>query len=199
MAKAKPKRPPQRAKPSPPPKKPILKWIAYGIVGAALLALVVFLAIPPEEVPDGIPEGTRAVPIDDALHVEGPIDYGVAVPAGGQHNPIPLNCDIYEVEVPQEHTVHSLEHGAVWITYRPDIGQDAIDTLARVARTRSKSILSPVAAQSPPIMMTAWGWQLELTDPDDIRIRQFFNAFESAATAPEPGAACVGGVAPHGN
>ncbi len=148
--------------------------------------------------PDGIPDGTQAIPIESSLHVDGPIEYGVAVPAGGEHNPIPLNCDIYDFEIPQENTVHSLEHGAVWITYQPGIGQDAIDTLAGVARTRSKSILSPVAAQTSPIMVTAWGWQLELTDPDDIRIRQFFNAFESAATAPEPGAACVGGVAPHG-
>ena len=91
---------------------------------------------------------------------------------------------------------HSLEHGAVWITYQPGIGGGAIDTLAGIARTRSKVILSPVSVQSSPIMATAWGWRLELTDPGDIRLRQFVNAFEGAATAPEPGAACVGGIAP---
>jgi hypothetical protein len=196
MAKAKPRRP--APKPTPPPKKPIGKWLLYGVVGIAVVSLVVFLSIPPEEIPDGIPEGTQAVTLDDPTHVEGPIDYGVAVPAGGPHNSIPLDCGIYEVEVPQENTVHSLEHGAVWITYQPEIGSDAIGTLTSVARTRNKAILSPVAAQTSPIMATAWGWQLELTDPDDIRLRQFILAFESASTAPEPGAACVGGVAPHG-
>lgn len=196
MAKAKPKRPPQRTA-APPPSRPIGKWIGYGVAGVAVVALVTYLSIPPEKVPEGIPEGTQAVTIDDALHVDGPVDYGVAVPAGGQHNPIPLDCGIYDFEVPQENAVHSLEHGAVWITYRPDIGDAAVKTLEGVARTRSKAILSPVAAQSAPIMATAWGWQLELTDPGDVRLRQFFNAFESAATAPEPNAACVGGVAPH--
>lgn len=197
MAKAKPKRP-QRAAPPAAARKPIGKYALYGVIGVLLLALVVFLAIPPEEVPEGIPEGAQAIPLDDPVHVDGPIEYESAVPAGGPHNPIPLDCDIYEFEVPQENAVHSLEHGAVWITYRPDIGDDAIDALEGVANTRRKAIVSPVSAQSAPIMATAWGWQLELDDPDDIRIRQFFNAFESASSAPEPGALCVGGVAPHG-
>jgi hypothetical protein len=167
-------------------------------VGAAVLALIVFLSIPPEKVPDGIPDGTQAISLADPTHIEGPIDYEVAVPAGGPHNPIPLDCGIYDVEVPQENAVHSLEHGAVWITYRPDVGNAAIDTLAGVARSRSKAILSPIADQTSPIMATAWGWQLELAEADDIRLRQFIIAFESAASAPEPGASCVGGVAPHG-
>ena len=196
MAKSKPRRP--RSTPAPPTRKPIGKTIAYGLVGAGLVALVVFLSIPPEKIPEGIPEGTQAVAIDDPRHIEGPIDYAQAVPAGGPHNPVPLDCGIYDFEVPQENAVHSLEHGAIWITYRPEIGDDAISSLESVARTRRKSILSPVPDQEPPILATAWGWQLELSDPDDVRLRQFILAFESASTAPEPGAACVGGVAPHG-
>ena len=198
MAKAKARRTLPRAAPPPEPKRPIGKWLLYGVIGALLLAFVVFLAIPPEVVPDGIPEGTEAVTVSDATHIEGPIDYGDVVPAGGPHNQIPLNCEIYTNEIPTENAVHSLEHGAVWITYQPSIGGGAIDTLAGIARTRSKVILSPVSAQSSPIMATAWGWRLELTDPGDIRLRQFVNAFEGAATAPEPGATCVGGIAPHG-
>ena len=194
MAKATPRRPITKAAPAPPPKKPIGKWILYGIIGAAVLALVIYLSIPPEKVPDGIPEGTQSIAVGELNHVDGPIDYGVAVPAGGSHNPIWLNCGIYDVEVPAENAVHALEHGAVWITYRPDVGQGAIDTLAGVARTRSKAILSPVPDQASPIMATAWGWQLELTNADDIRLRQFILSFEGASSVPEPGARCVGGV-----
>ncbi len=198
MAKAKAKRTMPRATPPLAPKKPIGKWLLRGVIGALLIAFVVFLAIPPEKLPDGIPEGTEAVGVDDPLHVEGPIEYADVVPAGGRHNPIPLNCGIYTFEIPAENTVHSLEHGAVWITYQPGIGGDAIDALAGIARTRSKVILSPVSAQSSPIMATAWGWRLELSDPGDIRLRQFVNTFEGAATAPEPGAPCVGGITPQG-
>ncbi len=168
------------------------------MVGILVVALVAVMFNTPEEVPEGIPEGTEAVTLDAPNHVEGPIDYDRAVPAGGPHNAIPLDCGVYDFEIPQENAVHSLEHAAVWITYRPEIGSDAIGTLESVARTRTKTILSPVSDQPAPIMATAWGWQLQLDDPDDVRLRQFVQTLEGAGNAPEPGAACVGGVRPHG-
>src|SRR5215217_3837704 len=56
-----------------------------------------------------------------AAHVQGPIEYPQVPPVGGPHNPIWVNCGVYEQPVPSEMAVHSLEHGAVWITYRLDL------------------------------------------------------------------------------
>ena len=193
-AKARTRRPPPKG--APPPKKPFGKWITYGIVGAGVVGLVALMLDAPEEIPEEIPDGTESVAIVERNHVAGTVDYDRAVPAGGNHNEVPLTCGIYESPVVAENAVHSLEHGAVWITYRPDIGGGAIDTLTGVARARSKTILSPVADQPSPIMATAWGWQLELQDADDIRLRQFVQRFEGAPTVPEPGAPCIG-VAAH--
>jgi hypothetical protein len=190
MAKAKRKRPAPRPQPAAAPKKPIAKWIAYAAVGAAVIGLIWIIARPPEDIPETLPPGIEEVAVGDPSHVEGPIPYDREVPAGGQHNPVPVACTIYDQPLPAENVVHSLEHGAVWITYQ---NEDAVSlgSLERLARSRSKIILSPVPAQTSPIMATAWGWQLELQDAGDIRLPQFIQAVQGDfSKAPESGAAC---------
>ena len=54
-------------------------------------------------------------------HVAGPVTYAVTPPIGGPHNAIWMNAGVYTAPVPTERAVHNLEHGAVWITYRPDL------------------------------------------------------------------------------
>ena len=190
MAKLKRKRSPAKPPLAAAPKKPVGKWIGYGVGGAVLIGLVVILANPPDEIPEALPEGTEQVPVGEPLHVEGPIGYDRAVPAGGEHNPNPLSCIIYDQPIPTENAVHSLEHGAVWITYQ---SEDVVNlgALERLVRSRSKVILSPVPAQEPPIMATAWGWQLELQDAGDIKLPQFIQAVQGEhSQAPESGARC---------
>jgi hypothetical protein len=142
----------------------------------------------------GIPEGTREVQVTSALHVQGQIYNPDEVPAGGDMSSAWLNCGFYSQPVPAENTMHSLEHGAVWITYRPDIPQEDIDTIRGLARPLEKTVASPVPGQVSPIMATAWGFQIELQNADDPRLAQFVNEFAGSLTAPEPGGACSGGV-----
>src|SRR5215208_5439695 len=52
-------------------------------------------------------------------HVRGRINYPQNPPVGGPHNPVWQKCGFYSKPVRNEHAVHSMEHGAVWITYRP--------------------------------------------------------------------------------
>ena len=157
-----------------------------------VVGIVAIMFNAPEEVPEGIPDGVETVAIDDRSHVEGAVAYDRNPPAGGPHNATPLTCGIYEQPVPVENVVHSLEHGAIWITYLPDIGDSAIGDLESASRLRSKTIVSPNPGQTSPVIATAWGWQLALDDASDLRLRQFIQQFESADSAPEPGASCIG-------
>jgi hypothetical protein len=54
-------------------------------------------------------------------HVPGPVKYAVLPPVGGPHNGVWMNAGVYDQPVPTERAVHDLEHGAVWITYRPNL------------------------------------------------------------------------------
>ena len=86
----------------------------------------------------------------EATHVEGIVDYAMSPPAGGPHNQVWLNCGIYSEPVPNENAVHDLEHGAVWITYAPDLPQADIDKLKAQARPSTYVVLSPYRGSRQP-------------------------------------------------
>jgi hypothetical protein len=89
--------------------------------------------------------------------------------------------------------VHSLEHGAVWITFHPDLPPDQVGALRRLAR-QTFVIASPFPDLPTPIVASAWGHQLRLPSATDPRLAQFVRYFRLGPQTPEPGAACTGGV-----
>ena len=113
-------------------------------------------------------------------------------PAGGVHFPRWLNCGVYREPVDTGLAVHSLEHGAVWLSYHPDLDPNEIATLEEYADNQNFVLISPFPNQSSDIVATAWGVQLELSDASDPRIPLFINQF--VQQGPEPGATCANGV-----
>lgn len=135
----------------------------------------------------------------DPTHLEGPITYQVLPPVGGPHNPVWQNCqgDVYDAQVPNEHAVHSLEHGAVWITYHPSLPVDQVAALADRVRGNDKMFMSPFPDLDAPISLQAWGYQLKLDWADDPRVDEFIRTLRINA-GPEPQASCSGGVSATG-
>ena len=170
-----------------------LLWIGAGVVG---LGLIVWMAasIASENVLAGVPEGTEQVAIGPQEHVDADIYADDEIPAGGPHASIWQNCGFYDTPVYAEYAVHSLEHAAVWITYEPDLPEDQVQILRDFTGRADKVLVSPIANQGSPIIVTAWGNQLELQDAGDSRLEQFLNEFEGSFSAPEPGGACNRGV-----
>lgn len=127
-----------------------------------------------------------------AGHVETAVDYPQTPPAGGEHNPMWLNCGVYEEPVPNEAAVHSLEHGALWVTY-----DAAAVTGEELATLKSKLpstyvILSPFEGLDSPIVLSGWNAQLKLDEASDPRIGAFFEEYWQSQNVPEPGALCTG-------
>ena len=125
-------------------------------------------------------------------HVEGDVDYAQVPPVGGKHDPVWLDCGAYDAPVRDENAVHDLEHGSVWITYRPDLDTAGLRTLTEVLP--QNGILSPFDGLPAPVVVTVWGRQLRLTGADDPRLVLFIQRYGAGRTAPEPFASCAGGV-----
>lgn len=126
-------------------------------------------------------------------HVDTPVTYDQTPPAGGEHAPAWLNCGVYDAPVPNENAVHSMEHGAVWVTYRPDLPTDQVSALQELL-SGPYDLLSPFPGLQAPVVASAWGKQLTLESADDARLPAFLRLYRQGAQAPEPGAACTGGT-----
>ena len=134
-----------------------------------------------------------------AQHVAGALTYRESPPMGGAHNVAWQNCGIYTNPIHNEHAVHSLEHGAVWITYRPDLPAADVQRLHALA-SDDYMLLSPYPGLPSPVIATAWNHQMQMTGADDPRLPQFIRRFKNnPGTTPEFGASCLGGVSSSAN
>lgn len=160
-----------------------------SVVGL-LVGIVVTSATPPVD-PETIEiEGLETFDDLDALHVQSTVEYDMTPPAGGPHNPTWLNCGIYEEEVPAEYAVHSLEHGAVWITYDPELVSGGDLDALRDEMPRTYVLLSPFSDLGSPVVASAWGVQVALDGVDDPRLNDFIVKYRMSPNVPEPGALC---------
>lgn len=128
-------------------------------------------------------------------HTADPVQYAQRPPVGGPHDPVWQDCGFYTGPIRNENGVHTLEHGAIWITYRPDLPQAQRNALRDLARTQSYVLVSPLADLPAPIVASAWGKQLLLDTANDPRLADFVRQFRLDPAGPEPGAPCAGGTA----
>jgi len=164
-----------------------------GVVITVVLTILVFGGIiyasvdtNPSENIDGVETFSRT----DRSHTNQPVEYERTPPVGGPHAPSWLACngDVYNQQVNTEQAVHSLEHGAVWITYQPDLATSTVNQLQE--NLGRYTFMSPFPGQDSPIKLTAWGNQLSVESADDQRIGEFLSAYRQGPQTPEPGASC---------
>ena len=129
-------------------------------------------------------------------HVNHSVDYPQSPPVGGPHDPRWLTCTgtVYDTRVRNENAVHSMEHGAVWVTYSPTLPAADVAVLAAAVRGTRYTMLSPYAGLDSPVVLTAWGRQLAVDSVDDPRVREFIATYANGPQTPEPGSPCRGGV-----
>jgi hypothetical protein len=126
-------------------------------------------------------------------HVASPGPYKPDPPVGGDHDKIYLNCATYRLPVNEARAVHSLEHGAVWITYSSSLPADQLAKLTEQAQHQKSEILSPRDNLPTPIVASAWGVQLRVSDASDTRLASFLAKYQQGPQTPETGAGCNGG------
>src|SRR5690348_8879847 len=132
-----PTHPPPAYPPPPPPEPEPSRRRALPVVlalVAAVLLVAAAVAVPLLLTQQGADDIAREGPVNlddveihddlDPAHTPEDVDYPQSPPAGGPHDPVWLDCGVYEEPVREENAVHDLEHGTVWITYDPEAGVD---------------------------------------------------------------------------
>ena len=143
--------------------------VALVVVGAALF---VVLRGGDDEATDpaaASPDDLSEVEVYEGLsteHVPGDVDYPQSPPVGGEHDEAWHECGTYDAPVREENMVHSLEHGTVWVTYRPGLSDDEIESI--VAQLPPDSIVSPYdrpgrRPSSSPSGSASWPWTAPTT------------------------------------
>jgi len=101
--------------------------------------------------------------------------------------------DVYTAQIPKEQATHAMEHGAVWIAYRPDLPADQVAELASKVRDVEFMLMSPYPGLDQPISVQTWGYQLKVEKASDGRIDDFISALRKNSSQ-EPTAGCSGGI-----
>lgn len=84
--------------------------------------------------------------------------YNSNPPSSGPHYANPAPWGFYDRELEDEQVVHNLEHGGVWVTYKPEVDQATKDAIKHfVERFSSKVIATERAKNDSTIAFVSWG------------------------------------------
>ena len=174
-------------------RRTIIPWSIAAVVLAGLVVAVAIPIVQQRQQEAATDQAVQTYTVTSRNHVEEPVTYPQSPAVGGDHSPIWLNCGSYTGAVPEMSVVHSLEHGAVWITYRSNLAGPAVSTIQQLT-DQPYIVTSPYASLPAPIVASAWGKQLKINSPDDPKLKNFITSYRIGPQTPEPGAACTGGT-----
>jgi len=146
-----------------------------------------------------------SIPVDDisANHVDPPVSFATSPSTGGDHYPFWQNCGYYNVEVPEGAATHTMEHGAVWITYNSDLASDEdLVALEALSVSNDRLLITPFD-HDDTVVLSAWGVQQRdvpaaSTPEGSAAIDEFVAAWVDNPELGEAGVRCDGaaGVSP---
>jgi hypothetical protein len=103
-------------------------------------------------------------------------EYNSNPPTSGPHYAQPAKAQYYDHEVADERLVHNLEHGEIWISYKPSVPQSVVDELKKFA-DGVFIVIAPRAANDTDIALAAWTrldkFDLENGALDGARVKDF--------------------------
>ena len=107
-------------------------WIGVIVVGViAVVGGIIWLVGENNKEKPGVyyPQvGQEHIQLKDPL----PKEYNSNPPSSGAHYPSPANWGVYDYEVNDKIFIHNLEHGGVWIAYRPSVPTKVVDELRTI-------------------------------------------------------------------
>ena len=109
-------------------------------------------------------------------------DYNSNPPTSGNHWPNPAEWGVYAEELPDEALIHDLEHGGIWISYKPDIPEDIRKKLEGFYQKWGRHIIvTPRSANDTDIAVAAWTRldKFSISEYSDERVERFIKAYRN--------------------
>lgn len=163
-------------------RKKMLWWTGIVVILALLIGWGIWAATRP-----ALPLPGTFYPNQGQDHVQlnAAFDYNSNPPSSGSHYPTPANWSIYDYEVPDKLFIHNLEHGGIWIAYKPSLPKSAVDDLTAIVKEfgGSKFVMAPRSANDADVALVAWTRVLKVnlnrhsggfTDQQKSDIRDFY-------------------------
>ena len=166
-------------------------WIGgITVFVLGVIALIGYYATRPQDPLPGVayPELSR-----DHVALDHQDTYNSNPPTSGPHYSSPANWGVYDYEVNDRFFIHNLEHGGIWISYRPVSATSSPD--AHVAEHlkaivdefgASKIVMAPRTANDADIAIAAWTRVLkinlmggDITEEQLNEIRAFYRAWKN--------------------
>jgi hypothetical protein len=174
-------------------KVPVVVWFLVPSLIIAIIGVWIFSRgsnpVEQEEGPElpeavsAVVEGTIEYEIVGQTHISTGAeasDYNSNPPTSGSHWSNPAENGVYDIQLPDEQLVHNLEHGHIWISYKSDISQEALNRLIEIAEDDDwKVVLSPREENDSLIAVAAWGRLLKMDEPDFQKIEDFIKTFRN--------------------
>lgn len=130
------------------------------------------------------PDFSKQYPILSRDHIKEGISYqgyNSNPPTSGPHYENPALAKFYNQELPDEQIVHNLEHGQIWIAYRPDLAQEIIKKLKKFSG--KNVIITPRSKNDTDIALVAWGildkFNIENGTLNSQRIKDFILRYQN--------------------
>lgn len=145
---------------------------------------------------------TKPVPV--SAPVEGTIDYDIVgrnhitqgtpgsgynsdPPSSGPHWPAPAKNGVYDSPLPDEQLIHNMEHGHVWIAYKPDAPDDVKNKLKEIVQKDDwKVVLAPRDKNQTMIALAAWGRVLVMDQFDEGKVKDFIRTYRNRGPEKTP-------------
>lgn len=124
-------------------------------------------------------------------HIESKEYGGDQPPTSGPHA-APIIWGVYDSEVRDDQAIHNMEHGGIYVSYKPSLPKDQVEKLANLLSEPfsnpkfqpKKIVLAPRAANKSPIELSSWRRSEGLASYDQAKIEDYI--IKNLGKSPEP-------------
>ncbi len=163
-----------------------------GIIAALIIGVFGFIFIKNRSTPE-VPRPGIAHEDKGRQHVaDNAVTYGGSEPptSGDHSSQVPWQA--YEQEVPDINVIHNMEHGGIYISYKPDLPPEEVAKIKAVFFspfsdkdfTPNKVVLAPRAANDAPIIVSSWMRSMKLDKFDQDKMVDYYR--RNVGKSPEP-------------